>query len=167
MILAKLQKHQNFEAEIQANEVRLNQIRDSGKKLIDRQHFQSPSIRDRLTELEGYWKKLTEREALKGAHLRHANEEQQFIRNVEDFEIWLTEVEGQLASEDFVRDLNGVQAAEKRQHMLEADYAARQDRLDQFKSQAEKFQESGMQILLCSLTSRSFSPYKLPSFEEM
>ena len=72
------------------------------------------------------------------------------MRNVEDFEMWLTDVEAQLASEDYGRDLSTVQALEKKQHLLEADYVAHQDRVDQFKAQANKFNETGTHYILHS-----------------
>ncbi len=36
-----------------------------------------------------------------GEKLREAGEQQQFNRNIEDVEVWLAEVEGQLMSEDY------------------------------------------------------------------
>ena len=37
----------------------------------------------------------------KGNKLREASEQQQFNRNIEDVDIWLHEIESQLASEDY------------------------------------------------------------------
>lgn len=36
-----------------------------------------------------------------GSKLKEANDQQQFNRNVEDIEVWLGEIEGQLMSEDY------------------------------------------------------------------
>ena len=36
-----------------------------------------------------------------GAKLKEANDQQQFNRNVEDVDLWLGEIEGQLSSEDY------------------------------------------------------------------
>ena len=61
-----------------------------------------------------------------GIKLREANQQQQFNRNVEDIELWLYEVEGQLASDDYGKDLTSVQNLQKKHALLEADVAAHQ-----------------------------------------
>lgn len=61
-----------------------------------------------------------------GIKLREANQQQQFNRNVEDIELWLYEVEGHLASDDYGKDLTSVQNLQKKQALLEADVAAHQ-----------------------------------------
>lgn len=62
----------------------------------------------------------------KGIKLREANQQQQFNRNVEDIELWLYEVEGHLASDDYGKDLTSVQNLQKKHALLEADVAAHQ-----------------------------------------
>ena len=47
----------------------------------------------------------------------------------EDFEIWLAEVEAQLMSEDYGKDLTSVQNLQKKHALLEADITSRQVRL--------------------------------------
>lgn len=61
-----------------------------------------------------------------GIKLREANQQQQFNRNVEDIELWLYEVEGHLASDDYGKDLTSVQNLQKKHALLEADVAAHQ-----------------------------------------
>ena len=143
---AKWQKHQNFDAEVQANAPRLEQIKESGKKLIESGQYQSDVIAQRLAELDELWEKLTKQADRKGKYLQQANEEQMFTRNLEDFEMWLTDIEANLASEDMGRDLSTVQVLQKRQSLLEADVAAHKDRLDTFRAQATKFQEQGASL---------------------
>lgn len=46
------------------------------------------------------WAELEMEAANKGRKLWEANEQQQFYRAVKDFDLWLDEVEKQLASED-------------------------------------------------------------------
>lgn len=66
--------------------------------------------------------------SLSGIKLREANQQQQFNRNVEDIELWLYEVEGHLASDDYGKDLTNVQNLQKKHALLEADVAAHQVR---------------------------------------
>uniref|UniRef100_A0A8C5F367 Spectrin alpha chain, non-erythrocytic 1 n=1 Tax=Gopherus evgoodei TaxID=1825980 RepID=A0A8C5F367_9SAUR len=118
----KVQKHQAFEAELSANQSRIDALEKAGQNL---------------------WKKLLEATELKGIKLREANQQQQFNRNVEDIELWLYEVEGHLASDDYGKDLTNVQNLQKKHALLEADVAAHQDRIDGITIQARQFQDAG------------------------
>lgn len=54
-----------------------------------------------MGELGGLWEKLALASELKGSKLQEAAAQQQYNRSVEDIELWLSEVEGQLLSEDY------------------------------------------------------------------
>lgn len=66
-----------------------------------------------------------------------------YFRNIEDIELWLSELEGQLASEDYGKDLISVQNLQKKLGLLESDYNAHQDRIDVVKKQAQIFHDGG------------------------
>ena len=57
--------------------------------------------------------------------------------------MWLSEIEGQLLSEDYGKDLTSVQNLQKKHALLEADVMAHQDRIESVKVAANKFIESG------------------------
>lgn len=97
----KLQKHENFCAEVTANEAQVEAVTKSGQELIDNNHYASDRIKERLDEIHSMWKDLKEQSERKGAKLKEANEQQQFNRNIEDVEVWISEIEGQLMSEDY------------------------------------------------------------------
>ncbi|KAF7653753.1 hypothetical protein LDENG_00078840 [Lucifuga dentata] len=139
----KVQKHQAFEAELSANQSRIDALQKSGQELLDGKHYASDEVAGRMEEVSSQWKKLLEATELKGIKLREANQQQQFNRNVEDIELWLYEVEGHLASDDFGKDLTSVQNLQKKHALLEADVAAHQDRIDGITIQARQFQEAG------------------------
>uniref|UniRef100_A0A8C2PW50 Spectrin alpha, non-erythrocytic 1 n=1 Tax=Cyprinus carpio TaxID=7962 RepID=A0A8C2PW50_CYPCA len=139
----KVQKHQAFEAELSANQSRIDALQKSGQELVDGKHYASSEVSTRMDEVSSQWKKLLEATELKGIKLREANQQQQFNRNVEDIELWLYEVEGHLASDDFGKDLTSVQNLQKKHALLEADVAAHQDRIDGITIQARQFQEAG------------------------
>ncbi|KAJ8346496.1 hypothetical protein SKAU_G00278970 [Synaphobranchus kaupii] len=139
----KVQKHQAFEAELSANQSRIDALQKSGQELKDRKHYASAEVSTRMDEVALQWKKLLEATELKGIKLREANQQQQFNRNVEDIELWLYEVEGHLASDDFGKDLTSVQNLQKKHALLEADITAHQDRIDGISIQARQFQEAG------------------------
>ncbi|XP_057674298.1 spectrin alpha chain, non-erythrocytic 1 isoform X4 [Corythoichthys intestinalis] len=139
----KVQKHQAFEAELSANQSRIDALQKSGQELLDGKHYASSEVACRMEEVSSQWKKLLEATELKGIKLREANQQQQFNRNVEDIELWLYEVEGHLTSEDYGKDLTSVQNLQKKHALLEADVTAHQDRIDGIVIQARQFQEAG------------------------
>ncbi|XP_061836679.1 spectrin alpha chain, non-erythrocytic 1 isoform X1 [Nerophis lumbriciformis] len=139
----KVQKHQAFEAELSANQSRIDALQKSGQELLDRKHYASSEVACRMEEVSSQWKKLLEATELKGIKLREANQQQQFNRNVEDIELWLYEVEGHLTSDDYGKDLTSVQNLQKKHALLEADVTAHQDRIDGIIIQARQFQEAG------------------------
>uniref|UniRef100_A0A3Q3W9R3 Spectrin alpha chain, non-erythrocytic 1 n=1 Tax=Mola mola TaxID=94237 RepID=A0A3Q3W9R3_MOLML len=139
----KVQKHQAFEAELSANQSRIDALQKSGQELLDGKHYAYTEVASRMEEVSSQWKKLLEATELKGIKLREANQQQQFNRNVEDIELWLYEVEGHLASDDYGKDLTNVQNLQKKHALLEADVAAHQDRIDGITIQARQFQEAG------------------------
>ncbi|XP_063890719.1 spectrin alpha chain isoform X1 [Helicoverpa armigera] len=139
----KVQKHQNFEQELQANKPRIDEITITGSKLLEQEHFAKPQIEARVAELGGIWEKLAAASELKGSKLQEAAAQQQYNRAVEDIELWLSEVEGQLLSEDYGKDLTSVQNLQKKHALLEADVSSHAERIDAIRTQAEQFIERG------------------------
>ncbi|XP_022242846.1 spectrin alpha chain-like isoform X2 [Limulus polyphemus] len=139
----KVQKHQNFEQELNANKSRIDEITSTGQELIDSNHYASDHIGKRMNEIIELWESLKDATSKKGTKLDEASAQLQFNRGVEDLEIWLSEIEGQLMSEDYGKDLTSVQNLLKKQSLLEADVASHQDRIDGIIIQANNFVERG------------------------
>uniref|UniRef100_A0A1W7R9J9 Spectrin alpha chain n=1 Tax=Hadrurus spadix TaxID=141984 RepID=A0A1W7R9J9_9SCOR len=139
----KVQKHQNFEQELNANKSRIDEITSTGQELMDSSHYASERINERMVEIVELWQSLVEATERKGSKLAEASAQQQFNRGVEDIEIWLSEIEGQLLSEEYGKDLTSVQNLLKKQTLLEADVASHQDRIDSAVVQANQFVERG------------------------
>lgn len=136
---SKVQKHQNFLAEIAANESRIDDVKNRGKNLLDSNHNKSDDIHERIEELDKLWNDLVHASKVKEKNLSQASGQQQFVRNVEDMEIWLAEVETQLGSDDCGKDLNSVTNLQKKHNLLESDISSHQDRIDSFLQQADQF----------------------------
>ncbi|XP_046383507.1 spectrin alpha chain [Ischnura elegans] len=139
----KVQKHQNFERELSANKSRTEEIASTGRELIESEHYASERIEQRMEEIVSLWETLTRATQKKSAKLQEASQQQQFNRTVEDVELWLSEIEGQLMSEDYGKDLTSVQNLQKKHALLEADVASHHDRMEAIAEQASHFVEMG------------------------
>lgn len=139
----KVQKHQNFEHELNANKSRIEDITTNGQQLVEKNHYANEQINSRMQEIVSLWESLVQASDKKGCKLQEASQQQQFNRTVEDIELWLSEIEGQLLSEDYGKDLTSVQNLQKKHALLEADVMAHQDRIESIKVAANKFVESG------------------------
>lgn len=67
----KVQKHQAFEAELSANQSRIDALENSGQKLIDVNHYASDEVAARMNEVITLWKRLLEATEFKGENLYH------------------------------------------------------------------------------------------------
>ncbi|ODM90488.1 Spectrin alpha chain [Orchesella cincta] len=139
----KVQKHANFMKELQANKTRIDEVLESGRNLIDSSHYGSDRIEARVEEIVHLWKQLEEAGEKKESRLAEASAQQQFNRTIEDIELWLSEVEAQLTSEDYGKDLTSVQNNQKKHQLLESDVSGHQDRVDVIRNQAQEFIETG------------------------
>ncbi|GAB6021924.1 hypothetical protein CHUAL_006087 [Chamberlinius hualienensis] len=139
----KVQKHQTFEQELTANKSRVEDLFNTASELLQSNHYASNRIESRISEIRQLWESLMQATEHKKNKLNEASQQQQFNRGVEDIEIWLSEVEGQMLSEDYGKDLTSVQNLLKKHNLLEADVAAHQDRVDAVIIQAQQFVESG------------------------
>ncbi|XP_049273275.1 spectrin alpha chain isoform X2 [Rhipicephalus sanguineus] len=139
----KVQKHQNFIQELNANRSRVEDITSTGQELVDANHYASDRISQRMEEIITLWQSLSKAADTKGTKLSEASAQQQFNRGVEDIELWLSEVEGQLMSEDCGKDLTSVQNLLKKHALLETDVASHSDRVDGVMIQAQQFADKG------------------------
>lgn len=62
----KVQKHQAFEAELSANQSRIDALQKSGQELLDGKHYAYTEVASRMEEVSSQWKKLLEATELKG-----------------------------------------------------------------------------------------------------
>ena len=97
----KVQKHQSFEVELDANKKRVDDIVSVGQDLIESDHDKRDNIAVKLEEITQLWKDLVSATETKSIKLQEASQQQHFNRGIEDLELWLSEIEGQINSEDY------------------------------------------------------------------
>ncbi|XP_014652504.1 PREDICTED: spectrin alpha chain, erythrocytic 1 [Ceratotherium simum simum] len=140
---SQVQKQQVFEEELAANEILLNDLKKTGQKMIEDDHYASDIVTARVNEVDRLWKELLEATEQKGTELHKANKLLQFENNAEDLKRWLEEVKWQAASEDYGRGLADVQNLLRKHGLLESAVAARQDQVDTITDLAAYFEETG------------------------
>ncbi|VIO98093.1 probable spectrin beta chain, putative [Brugia malayi] len=140
---AKLQKHLTFDAELEANEGRVNSMIEAGSKLITSKHYASDRITLQIAEVKRGWDELRSKSEMKKRRLWEANEAYQLNRRIEDLEKWLERVESDLSSEDHGKDHMSVETLIKKQDDLEAEIKSRKDAVNEIVSKAHEFQKKG------------------------
>ena len=63
---SRVQKQQDFEEELAANEIMLNNLEKTGQEMIENNHYASEAVAARLSEVANLWKELLEATAQKG-----------------------------------------------------------------------------------------------------
>ncbi len=142
-ITGKVQKHQNFEAELNANKGRVDEVVKTGSDLIEACHSRSEEIEAKVKDIKDTWEELLGSTGMKGGKLGEASQQQQFNRGIEDLELWLSECEAQLGSEEYGKDLTSVQNLQKKHALMEADIASHQDRVEGVRIASQQFCEAG------------------------
>lgn len=143
----KIQKHTAFDAEIIANAPRIQGTITEGQELIKDKHFASDTIENKIEELESDWKNLQEMSNLKKDRLNDAYQALLFNRSLDEFEIWLAEIEQQIQSKDYGKDLVTVNSLLKKHTALENDVLQYTDNCENINETAEQFFK--MQHFMC------------------
>ncbi|XP_045462234.1 spectrin alpha chain, non-erythrocytic 1-like [Harmonia axyridis] len=117
----EIQKHSTFEAEVMDSNERVQSVINEGQVLLHSNHYAKDEIVIRLEEIKEDWKRLMELKQIKREKLNEAYQALLFRRSVEEFEVWLGEIEIQV-SNDFGNDLASDNNILRCQPALENDY---------------------------------------------
>ena len=142
-VTAKVQKHQNFELELNANKSRVDDVINRGNELIDYCHVKSDDIKTNVDEVQNGWRALMSASENKTLKLAESLQQRQFNRTCEDLELWCDEVKSQLCNDDYGKDLTSVQNLQKKHVLIETDVLSHQDRIDGIGIAAERFARNG------------------------
>ncbi|XP_072341625.1 spectrin beta chain, non-erythrocytic 1-like isoform X1 [Scyliorhinus torazame] len=133
----KWQKHQAFMAELASNKEWLDKIDEEGKQLMDEKPEFKAIVLEKLKELNDLWKALDETTNKKAERLFHANRSELFAQTYVDLNKWMTELELQLRSEDFGKDLTSVNILLKKLQVLENQVEVCQNEVEELLSQSQ------------------------------
>ncbi|XP_048485825.1 spectrin beta chain, non-erythrocytic 5 [Plutella xylostella] len=115
----KLQKHEAFERELQANEKQLRNLESAGQALQKSDAARAEAVAARLQALGGAWAALVAASRDKGSKLRQARAQRAHKRSIEDAKARLAELERALASEETGADLRSCKRLLNKHQTLE------------------------------------------------
>lgn len=119
-----IKQHQLIEADIKAHEDRIKDMNNLADSLIQSGQFDSDSVQGKRKSINERYERLANLAKFRRNRLNEANTLHQFFRDMVDEESWIKEKKLLVASDDYGRDLAGVQNLRKKHKRLEADLAA-------------------------------------------
>ncbi|KAG0426467.1 hypothetical protein HPB47_026442, partial [Ixodes persulcatus] len=117
-------KHQLVEADILAHEDRVKDLNGLADSLVDSGQFHSGPIQEKRSSINERYERLRTLAAYRRSRLHEANTLHQFFRDIADEESWIKEKKLLVGSDDYGRDLTGVQNLRKKHKRLDAELGA-------------------------------------------
>ncbi|XP_060809257.1 spectrin beta chain, non-erythrocytic 5 isoform X2 [Amyelois transitella] len=139
----KLQKHEAFERELQANEKQLRSVESIGASLQQSDPGRANEVSERLSALHGAWEALVASSRDKGSKLRQAALQRKHRRGIEDEKARLAEIERALKSEEVGADLRSCRRLLTQHQALEQELAACTQRASSLHNQGAELVSSG------------------------
>ncbi|KAM7239689.1 hypothetical protein CapIbe_009184 [Capra ibex] len=121
--LRHLQKHQAFEAEVQAREEIITSVVKEGEALLAQSHPLVGEVSQRLRELQKRWEKLRQAVALQGEDLEDKRNILEFLQRVDAAEAWIQEMEVMVNVSNLGQDLEHCQQLHRQLRKLRGVWA--------------------------------------------
>ncbi|XP_066955513.1 spectrin beta chain, non-erythrocytic 5 isoform X7 [Macrobrachium rosenbergii] len=139
----KLQKHEAFERELNANEGQLRRLNKTGQDLISIKHYQSDDIRGTLDDLNNKWKDLCAKTEEKGMKLRQANNQHLYNKTLEETGKNLDALEMALNNKDVGSDLRSCKDLMNKQQNIETDMNNMDRKLTEMRAAGDQMIQEG------------------------
>ena len=123
-----MKKHEDFDRAINAQEEKINALQTFADQLIAADHYDCDGIDAKRRQVLDRWARLKEALLENRAKLGEAQSLQQFSRDVDEMEIWISE-KLQMALDESYKDPSNIQAKHQKHQAFEAELAANQDRI--------------------------------------
>ncbi|XP_016897058.2 spectrin family protein isoform X2 [Cynoglossus semilaevis] len=133
---SKWQKHQAFMAELASNKDWLDKIDKEGQALVAEKSELKPVVQQTLEDLQHQWEELENTTHTKAQCLFDANRAELFTQSCSSLDVWLKNLETQLQSDDYGKDLTSVNILLKKHQMLEHQMEIREKEVHSLQSQA-------------------------------
>ncbi|VDM22258.1 unnamed protein product, partial [Wuchereria bancrofti] len=125
-----LKKHQLLEADIAAHADRVNEMNMQADNLLETGQFDQPEISNRRKAINDRHEKIREMANIRRDKLNKAITVYQFLRDMDDEESWIKEKKLLVSSDDYGRDLTGVQNLRKKHRRLDNELVSHESQVD-------------------------------------
>ncbi|XP_015599750.1 spectrin beta chain, non-erythrocytic 1 isoform X3 [Cephus cinctus] len=141
--IKKLQKHQAFQAELAANQSRIEEIKGKGETLLAQKHPASSEIRQQLQHLRGSWQKLLLESGNRGRGLEEAQDILEFNNQVEKIEAWIRDKEMMVQAGDIGKDYEHCLSLQRKLDDVDSDMRVDDARIKTINALADKLIKQG------------------------
>ncbi len=117
-------KHGLVEADITSHEERIKDMNEQADSLISSEQFDAKDIEEKRSSINQRYNDVQSLAADRKARLDEASTLHQFFRDIADEESWIKEKKLLVGSDDYGRDLTGVQNLKKKHKRLESELAS-------------------------------------------
>lgn len=138
-VMALQRKLTGMERDLAAIETKLGDLRGEAERLGGEHPDQAKAITGRLAEITAVWEEMKETLRNREASLGEASKLQQFLREVDDFQSWLSRTQTAIASEDMP---NTLAEAEK----LLAQHEGIKNEINNYEEDYQKMRDMGEMV---------------------
>lgn len=123
-----IKKHEDFDKAINTQEEKIKGLKAFAESLIKNNHYDAPAVTRKRDQILDRWNGLKEALIQKRSKLGESQTLQQFSRDADEIENWMTE-KFQIAQEENYRDPTNIQQKHQKQQAFEAELHANSDRI--------------------------------------
>lgn len=123
-------------AEINNHDSRIRAVLDTGKQMMEDEHFASDEIRNRVNALNDHWENLKEKSSQRKQDLEDSLQAHQYYADANEAESWMKEKEPIVSSTDYGKDEDSSEALLKKHEALMSDLNAFGNTIEALKEQA-------------------------------
>ncbi|XP_072407098.1 spectrin beta chain, non-erythrocytic 1-like isoform X3 [Chiloscyllium punctatum] len=138
-VMALQRKLTGMERDLEAIQGKLDDLQKEAEKLASEHPEQAEAILARLSEISGVWEDLKDTLKKREESLGEASKLQEFLRDLDDFQSWLSRTQTAIASEDMATSLSD---AEK----LLTQHENIKNEIDNYKNDYERMRKVGEEV---------------------
>ncbi|XP_051977806.1 spectrin beta chain, non-erythrocytic 1-like isoform X1 [Xyrauchen texanus] len=138
-VMALQRKLTGMERDLEAIQGKLDDLRSEAEKLTSEHPEQAEEIMDCLAEIQEVWEELRATMKRREESLGEASKLQGFLRDLDDFQAWLSRTQTTVASEDTPTSLA------EAEHLL-GQHEAIKNEVDNYKEDYEKMRATGAEV---------------------
>ncbi|KAM9294405.1 spectrin beta chain, non-erythrocytic 5 [Gastrophryne carolinensis] len=137
-ILRKLKWHEAAEREMEANQVRFEDLVKVGKQILQEDHYAKDNIQDKMSEVILKWEELKKKMSERGDKLRQAGQQEQLMELLQDAKVKIEKIEKVLQAPESGHDLRSSRDLLKEHRQLENESKELADKMNSIVLRAQK-----------------------------